>query len=91
MKDRINVAIEHINNYVKESVGIKEPNTTLGTIPTRGYVSRETAENWERSRQLQITEEPSDTIKLAEANKTISELQIYIKELEATITGQTNP
>jgi hypothetical protein len=28
---------------------------------------------------------------LAEANKTISELQIYIKELEATITGQTNP
>lgn len=91
MKDRLNVAIEHINNYIKESVGIKEPNTTLGTIPTRGYVSRETAENWERSRQLQITEEPSDTIKLAEANKTISELQTYIKELEATITGQTNP
>lgn len=91
MKDRLNVAIEHINNYIKESVGIKEPNTTLGTIPTRGYVSRETAENWERSRQLQITEEPSDTVKLTEANKTISELQTYIKELEATITGQTNP
>ncbi|QDJ96717.1 hypothetical protein PS2_0208 [Aeromonas phage PS2] len=91
MKDRINVAIEHINNYIKECVGINDPNTTLGTIPTRGYVSKETADSWERSRQLQITEEPSDTVKLAEANKTISELQTYIEELEATITGQTNP
>lgn len=91
MKDRVNNAIEHINNYVKASLGIKEPSTVLGTIPTRGYVSKETAANWENSRQLQITEEPSDTLKLTEANKTISELQIYIKELEATITSQTNP
>lgn len=91
LKDRINAAIEHINNYVKESIGIKDPETTIGTIPTRGYVSKETAASWENSRQLQITAEPSDTVKLTEAQRTISELKTYIAELETTITNQANP
>lgn len=91
LKDKLNNAIEHMNNYVKDSIGIKDPNTTIGTIPTRGYVSKETAEAWEKSRLLQITEEPSDAVKLAEANRIINEQSAYIKQLEDTITGQTNP
>ena len=91
MKDQVNNAIEHFNNYIKECFGIKDPSTVIGTIPTRGYVSKQTAIDWENSRQLQITSEPSDTVKLTEAQRTISEQQIYIKELEDIITAQTNP
>lgn len=88
MKDKLNNAIDHINNYVKACIGIKEPNTRLGVIPTRGYVSREQATLWENSRQLQITEEPSDAVRLAEALKQNSELRTYIQELEAALKAK---
>ena len=88
MKDKVNNAIDHINNYIKASFGIDNPNTTIGTIPTRGYVSREDAVAWEKSRRLAITEEPSDAVRLAQIEKENIELKTYIAQLEALVTAQ---
>lgn len=89
MKEKINNAIEHFNNYIKGSFGIDNPTTTIGTIPTRGYVSREDAVAWENSRQLAINEEPSDAVKVAQLEKENIELKAYIAELEATIISNS--
>ncbi|UOX39498.1 putative virion structural protein [Aeromonas phage ZPAH34] len=89
MKEKIDNAIEHINNYIKGSFGIDNPNTTIGTIPTRGYVSREDAVAWENSRQLAIIDEPSDAVKIAKLEKENIELKAYIAELEATIINNS--
>ncbi|WNV45972.1 hypothetical protein [Aeromonas phage AerS_266] len=89
MKEKINNAVEHFNNYIKGSFGIDNPNTTIGTIPTRGYVSREEAVAWENSRLLAINEEPSDAVKVAQLEKENIELKTYIAELEATIINNS--
>lgn len=89
MKEKIDNAIEHINNYIKGSFGIDNPNTTIGTIPTRGYVSREDAVAWENSRQLAIIDEPSDAVKIAKLEKENIELKAYIAELETTIINNS--
>lgn len=87
LKDRVNAAIDHFNNYIKNSIGIQNPITVIGTIPTRGFVSLEQSEAWEKSRQLAITEEPSDLLRLEKTLAENAELKAYIAELEATITG----
>lgn len=87
LKDRVNAAIDHFNNYIKNSIGIQNPTTVIGTIPTRGFVSLEQAETWEKSRQNAITEDPSDLMRLEKVLGENAELKAYIAELEATITG----
>lgn len=87
LKDRVNAAVDHINNYVRDSIGIANPKTTIGTIPTRGYVSLEQSQAWEKSRQAAIVEEPSDLLRLEKALIEVAELKAYIVELENTIKG----
>lgn len=92
LKDRVNNAIDHINNYIKGAFGIPNPNTTIGVVPTPGYVSKETADAWEESRQLQITQEPSDAVRLNMMENEILQLKAYIQQLEAAVvTKTTNP
>lgn len=82
LKDRINSAIDHFKNYLKDSVGIANARVTIGTVPQRAYVSKEQAQIWENSRQLAITSEPSDLLNLETANKTIIAQRAYITQLE---------
>lgn len=88
MKDKINTLVEHMNEYVKGAFGIQTPNTTIGTVPVRGYVSKDTADTWEASRKLRITQESSDTLQLEMLKKENAELKIYIESLEATIKSK---
>lgn len=85
LKDRINAAIDHFNNYIKNSIGIASPKTFIGTIPTRGYVSKEQSESWEKSRQTSITEEPSDLVRAEKLTVENQQLYAYIAELEAQL------
>lgn len=84
-KDVINSGIDHINSYVKGALGIKNPKTTVGVIPTRSWVSKEQADLWENSRQLQITEEPSDTIRIEQLTSELAASRAYSAELEAAL------
>lgn len=85
LKDRVNAAVDHINNYVKNSLGIANAKTTIGTIPTRGYVSLEQSQAWEKTRQAAITEEPSDLLRLEKMTVENAELKAYIAYLEGEI------
>lgn len=89
MKDRVNNAIDHFNNYIKSTFGIQDANTTLGTIPTRSYVSRQTATDWEASRQLQITAEPSDAVRINMLEAKVLQQAAYIQQLEAAVAAKT--
>lgn len=84
-KDLLNSAIDHFNNYMKDNLGLTNPRTVLGTIQTRGYVPKEQAEAWENTRQQQIQENPSDLIRLNNANATVAQQAAYIAELEAAL------
>lgn len=88
LKDKINSAIDHINNYLRDAIGIANPKTTIGTIPTRGYVSKEQADAWENSRQLAIKEEPSDIVKYENLLTENKAQAAYILELEAAIKAK---
>lgn len=85
LKDRINSAVDHFKNYIKDSIGIKDARITIGTVPQRAYTSKEQAAAWEATRAAAITSEPSDLLQLESANKTIQALQTYILELEAAL------
>lgn len=89
MKEVVNNALAHMENYVKATLGIKNPNAQLGTVPVRGYVSKETAKAWDVSRKLAITEEPSDTIIIEQLKKENAEQFAYIKELEAALKAKS--
>lgn len=89
MKEQVNNALVHFESYIKGAFGIEQPNATLGTVPIRGYVSKETATAWEKSRQNRIIDEPSDTIIIEKQRQQIAELQTYVKKLEDTI--KNNP
>lgn len=91
MKDRVNNAVDHFNNWVKGNLGISNPSTSIGTIPTRTYVSKQTAEDWEASRQRQIVEEPSDAVRLNLVTKENLELKEYIRQLEAALQERSTP
>lgn len=87
-KDRINSGIDHINSYVKGALGIKDPKTSVGIVPTRSWVSKEQADIWENSRKLQITEEPSDTLLNEQLKLQVQQQQAYILELEAALKAK---
>lgn len=84
-KDRINAAVDHINNYIKKSMGIANPKTSIGTIPTRGYTSKEQAAAWENTRKTAIEEEPSDLIRAEKLTLENQQLYAIIKEQEDII------
>ncbi|AEV89695.1 putative virion structural protein [Pseudomonas phage OBP] len=84
-RDRINAALEHFANYVKKSMGIANPKVSLGTMPTRGYVSKEQAEAWEKTRQTAIVEEPSDLVRAEKLTVENQQLYAYIAELEGQL------
>lgn len=86
---RINSAIAHFQNYLKDMVGISDPRVNLGTVQTRGYVPKEQADAWENTRQLAVKDNPSDLIRLEAANRTISQQSAYIAELEAALIAAT--
>lgn len=81
-KDKINSAIDHFNNYVIDMLGLENPSTVIGVVQTRGYVPKEFAEVWEQTRQTRIKGNPSDLIRLNEAQKTVDAQAVYITELE---------
>lgn len=88
LKDRVNSAIDHFKNYIKDSIGISDARVTIGTVPLRSYVSKEQALAWEGTRAAAITNEPSDALQLEKANKTIAALQTYIGELEGILKAK---
>lgn len=85
LKDRINSAVDHFKNYIKDSIGIKDARVAIGTVPQRSYTSKEQATVWESTRAAAIVSEPSDLLQLESANKTIQALQTYIVELETAL------
>ncbi|UQT02710.1 hypothetical protein YUBABA_01210 [Serratia phage vB_SmaM-Yubaba] len=89
-KDRINSVIAHFNEYIKNAVGIQDPRTVIGTIPTRGYVSKEQADAWENTRQQTITRNPSDVVRIEELTTENQQLYTYINQLEAQLKAK-NP
>lgn len=89
LSEKINSALDHIKEYIKSSIGISSPTVTLGTIPTKGYVSKEQSEAWELARENQITSDPSDVVKLELANSEITKLQAYITQLETALKAKT--
>lgn len=90
LKDRINSAIDHFNEYLKNAVGIATPRTVLGTIPTRAYVSKEQADGWEKTRQAAITENPSDVVRIEALTTENQQLYAYITQLENQLKAK-NP
>lgn len=90
LKDRLNSAIDHFNSYIKSSIGIETPNTVLGTIPTRGYVSKAQSDAWEETRKTRITVEPSDVVRIEQLTTENQQLYVYVKELEDRLKA-TNP
>lgn len=89
-KDKINSAIDHFNEYIKASCGIQNPTTVIGAIPTRGYVSKEQADVWEKTRQSTITSNPSDVIRIEQLTTENQQLYVYIKQLEDQLKAK-NP
>lgn len=89
-KDRINSVIAHFNQYIKTAVGIQDPKTVIGTMPTRGYVSKEQADAWENTRQKTITQNPSDVVRIEELTTENQQLYAYIKQLEDQLKAK-NP
>lgn len=85
LKYRIDSAIDHFNEYLKSSLGLVNPKVSIGTIPTRGYVTREQAEIWERTRQGKIEQNPSDVYRLEEAKAEIARLSAYVLKLEGQL------
>lgn len=84
-KDVLNSAIDHFNNYMKDNYGLENPNTVLGTISSRGYVTKEQAAAWELTRQNAIKDNPSDLIRLETALKVNAQQAAYITELEQAL------
>lgn len=84
-KNETNTLMNHLKDQVSAFTGVKDPIVHLGTIPTKGYVSKEQHEVNERSRKLQITKSESD----AEYIKRLEEDQIkdrkYIALLESKL------
>lgn len=87
-KDVLNSGIDHFNNYMKDNYGLANPRTVLGTIQTRGYVSKDQADAWENTRQQQIQSNPSDLIRLNAALATIAQQTAYIAELEDALKAK---
>lgn len=82
LKDKIESVVAHFDEYIKNAVGIPDARVTIGTVPTRGYTSKEEAESWETARQSAITENPSDVYRLEKALAENRAQAAYIKELE---------
>lgn len=89
LKDRVNSAIDHFNNYIRNSLGIQNPTTVIGTIPTRGYVSLEQSLAWEKTRAAAVTEDPSDLLRLEKALAENAELKAYITVLENQVKAKS--
>lgn len=89
-KDKINAAIDHFNEYIKSAIGIASPRTVIGTMPTRGYTSKEQADAWENTRQNAITETASDVVRIEALTTENQQLYAYITQLENQIKA-TNP
>jgi hypothetical protein len=82
LKDKVNAALDHFDNYLKDMVGIDNPKTVIGVIQKRGYVPKEQADAWENTRLTKVKENPSDLIRLNEALRTVAAQAAYITELE---------
>lgn len=90
LKDRINAAVEHFNQYIKTAMGIQQPRTVLGVVPTRAYISKEQADAWENTRQQNITENPSDVVRIEQLTTENQQLYTYIGQLENQLKAK-NP
>lgn len=91
LKDKVQSVQDHFNEYIKNAMGIPDARVTLGTIPTRGYTSKEEAESWEITRQSAITENPSDVYRLEQALAENRAQAAYIKELEDQLKANAGP
>lgn len=90
LKDRINSAIEHFNSYIQASLGIQQPRTVIGVVPTRAYISKEQADAWENTRQQNITQTTSDVVRVEQLTTENQQLYTYIKQLEDQLKAK-NP
>ncbi len=88
MKDVCNTAMDHFKSYVKTHIGIQNPNVFIGSVPTRGYVSKTDAETFESTRLNSITGSQGDLVDLNKANIEITRLRRYVQILEAKVTAQ---
>jgi len=90
MKQILSQELEHIKNHVSANVGI-ETTVTLGTIPTIGYVSKDQADAYERTRQQNISNSTNDVAKIRELEAKLVKKDAYIQQLEAALANRQTP
>lgn len=83
--NKINVLVEHFQDYAKSNFGIANAKSYVGSIPTRAYVSKEDAETFEATRLNAIANSTTDQVKIVKQQTTIDRQQIYIQTLEAKL------
>lgn len=85
LKDVCNTLLSHMRDYITANLGIANPVVTIGSVPTRGYVSAEDAAIFESTRLNSIEKTVNDVSLLNAANDTIDRQRVYIQKLEAKV------
>ena len=81
MIDRLSEALDQIRQYIASKIGI-DATVQFGVIPTKSYVSKQQAENFETSRQLKIANSTNIVIENERLTQENIELKAYIAKLE---------
>lgn len=84
MSDKITNQLTEIQQYVANNIGV-DNKVQVGVIPTKGYVSKQQAENFEKSRLLKIQNGGNLVIENEALKKANQEQAAYILELEAAV------
>lgn len=85
LKNVCNTLVDHLKSYIQANLGIANPVVFLGSVPTKGYVSKDDADTFESTRQAAINLTTNDVSLLNQATTTIDKQRTYILELEAKV------
>lgn len=88
LKDKLKQQLDEISKYVESNIGVSAT-VQIGVIPTKSYVSKEQAENFENSRLLKIKNSDNLVLKNERQEKEIVELKAYITKLENALKAKT--
>lgn len=86
MKQVVSEAQQHIRDYIKTTVGIDNP-VKLGTVPTRGYVSKQQHDAYEAARAALMLEVNNDVANIRRLEEQLVKRDNYIAKLEAQLVG----
>lgn len=84
LKERINTAKAHINDYVTSHIGVTN-SVSFGSLPTSQFVSQEQANIFESTRQNKINTTKTDAMIIKELNDKVAKLEAYNNKLEEAL------